>query len=419
MEVVSKLFSSLGFLFVFEADLQCDVFYWITGFTLSFMWLKKIHSNSGFWWTHPARIFFERVFRLLPLYAFMIFFLWQFIHLLGGAGPRFYMFTQKHGCQETWFYHMLFLNNVIPWADKDYCLNDSWYLANDIWFMIIALNLVEKYYKSKKIFFIYSTSLGVLTMFIQMYQIFANDFSPNYLTFRDEYWTLYYKKPFPHFHSFNIGMTFGCLYFTFKYQEFKQGSLVSAFFKTLKNNKANAISMFILGFLLQAIVCILNKFNNNHKTGFVWNFFFLILSRPIFAIGHSFIVLPLIMQNKGLEPVTNVLSHKYWIPLARLSYGVFLCNSIFMEFREFNLQHGEWVQGFNMSLLFLSFLALSFCFSTITYLFVEAPMANLLNALFVANTKDKNDQFFHSQSAKAHLRNTRGKKGKKRQPKAV
>ena len=76
LEIVTKLFSSFEFLFVFQADLQCDVFFWITGFTMSFMWLKKIHANSGFWWTHPVRIFFDRVFRLLPLYAFMIFFLW-------------------------------------------------------------------------------------------------------------------------------------------------------------------------------------------------------------------------------------------------------------------------------------------------------------------------------------------------------
>jgi peptidoglycan/LPS O-acetylase OafA/YrhL len=46
--------------------------------------------NEGVFPKHPARIFLERYLRILPLYFFMIFFLWKFISLLGGDGPRFY-----------------------------------------------------------------------------------------------------------------------------------------------------------------------------------------------------------------------------------------------------------------------------------------------------------------------------------------
>lgn len=137
-------------MFVIQADLQCDVFYWITGFTMSFFMLKKIHENEGFWWAHPARIFFERVLRLLPLYFFMIFFLWYFLGVIGGSGPRFYQFEAQHGCQNTWFFHVLFLNNFIPWSEVDNCLGQSWYIANDVWFMIYAMSMLEKYYKDRK-----------------------------------------------------------------------------------------------------------------------------------------------------------------------------------------------------------------------------------------------------------------------------
>lgn len=90
LEIVAKLFKSHMFMFVFQADLQNDVFFWITGFTMSYFLLKKLHDNKGFWWAHPIRVFFERYFRLAPLYMFMIFFLWQFVNTLGGDGPRFY-----------------------------------------------------------------------------------------------------------------------------------------------------------------------------------------------------------------------------------------------------------------------------------------------------------------------------------------
>lgn len=90
LEIVSQLFRTTFFMFVFQADIQCDVFYWITGFITGFTILKQIRKNEGTWWAHPSRIFFGRVFRLLPLYFFMIFFLWKFINIFGGSGPRFY-----------------------------------------------------------------------------------------------------------------------------------------------------------------------------------------------------------------------------------------------------------------------------------------------------------------------------------------
>ena len=85
---------------------------------------------------------------------FMILFLWKFIGLFGGEGPRFYQFEEHHGCDENWFWHMLMLNNVYPWTEKDNCISDSWYVANDVWFMFLGLGLIEKYFKSKKLFFL-------------------------------------------------------------------------------------------------------------------------------------------------------------------------------------------------------------------------------------------------------------------------
>lgn len=128
-------------------------------------------------------------------------------------------------------------------------------------------------------------------------------------------------------------------------------------------------------------------------------------------------MMPLILQNKVTAPICNLLQHKRWVPAARLTYGVFLCNTVFMTYRIFNLQHGEWAQRFTIDLYFCAFLALSFLFSLITYIFVEAPFANLLNFFFraksVSEALQKSSQFYRSQSAKAHLRDKRKPKSKR------
>jgi hypothetical protein len=86
---------------------------------------------------------------------------------MGGSGPRFYLFEEKHSCSETWFFHVLMLNNWVPWTGEDFCLSDSWYLANDFWFMIFALNMVEQYYKNKKLFFILLIIMSLMCFGIQ------------------------------------------------------------------------------------------------------------------------------------------------------------------------------------------------------------------------------------------------------------
>ena len=84
--------------------------------------------------------------------------------------------------------------------------------------MIVGLNMIEKYRSSKRSFFVTSLALSLFCIFVQTISIFKNSFSASYLTYSDEYWTIYYKKPFCHFHSYNMGMVLGCIYFTYKYK---------------------------------------------------------------------------------------------------------------------------------------------------------------------------------------------------------
>ena len=96
--VIQKWFTYPSFLIVMQADLQADVFFWMSGFIIAFKMLQKIKENDGEMPQHPFKFMLTRYLRFLPLYLFMIMFLWKFIALLGGDGPRFYQFEEGHGC---------------------------------------------------------------------------------------------------------------------------------------------------------------------------------------------------------------------------------------------------------------------------------------------------------------------------------
>lgn len=301
LEMVYKLIHTNFFLLVFQANLQCDVFYWVTGFVSSQTMLKLIDQNQGFWWASPFRIQFERYFRLLPLYAFMICFVMYFVNLLGGSGPRFYQFEEHHSCGDNWFYHILMINNFIPWNQADYCLTDSWYIANDFWFMIFAMNMVETFLKSKKKFLVYSVLFSLLCFGVQLAQISHYNLSPSYLSPNNTYWDMYLRKPFPHFHSFSIGLILGCGYHAYKNDQLKQGSVIQACFQSIKESRVHGVVVFTIGLMIQLITCVLTKFTNNRADlGFAWNTMYLLFSRPLFTVGFSMMVLPLVLNNAQL-----------------------------------------------------------------------------------------------------------------------
>ena len=114
LEVKQSWIESATFSIVLQADLQSDIFFFTTAFTWSFQLLKIIQRNGG---EHPLpywKVVLFRYARLTPLYVFMILFLWKFIPTLGSNGPRFYQFEEEHGCGESWWWHLMYLNNIIP-----------------------------------------------------------------------------------------------------------------------------------------------------------------------------------------------------------------------------------------------------------------------------------------------------------------
>jgi peptidoglycan/LPS O-acetylase OafA/YrhL len=102
------------FSLVISAELAVDIFFWLTAFLSCYLLLKKMNENEGNIGS-ILKIYINRVMRLLPLYAFTLFFFWKFLVLFGGDGPMFFMYNTACECSKYWIWHLTFLNNVIPW----------------------------------------------------------------------------------------------------------------------------------------------------------------------------------------------------------------------------------------------------------------------------------------------------------------
>jgi len=135
----------------------------------------------------------------------------------------------------------------------------------------------------------------------------------------------------------------------------------------------------VLGFLLQGMMVQFYKKINTGSPNFAVSLIFLLIARPMFVGGFALMILPVILGNQSTKPIARFLGHEYWASQSRLVFGVFLCNSIWMQYHIYNVEHGLWLQKFDGFLLFCSFLTFSFIFSLFTYLMIDGPTSLLVS----------------------------------------
>jgi hypothetical protein len=222
----------------------------------------------------------------------------------------------------------------------------------------------------------------------------------SYLTYQDEYWSLYYYKPYTRIHGYLVGVWFGCIFYSYKYEnpemlensaeeeeevdeeakEAKPGNFINDTLTLMKTDTRVWVLCCFLGFTVQALMVLFHKKINNHPNDVspVGNLIFLLIARPVFVSGFALIMMPIILGNKSTKPISGLLSHEFWIMPTRLVFGVFLCNSVLMQFYIYDSERGIWIQDVDVVMLFFSFLLFSFVLSFIFYVLVEGPFALLL-----------------------------------------
>ena len=215
---------------------------------------------------------------------------------------------------------------------------------------------------------------------IQTIVIFDNDLSVSYFTYQDEYFTLYYIKPYARIAAFLIGAICGANYYSYQF-EFENPSKFSNFLTKLVDKKVLVTFLQVFGFLMMLSMVILMQIINNapNQQSDVVNFLYLTLSRPIFIIGFSMNTFPLIIGAKACKPILRFLNHPFWVPVSRLTYGAYLSHGIFMVFREYNTERGEWASSFDAFLFFFAYVTFSFAFSLVMNILLDLPCNSLIH----------------------------------------
>jgi hypothetical protein len=210
------LFKSFSFNIVSSGPYAVDIFFWLSGFLGIYILLGTMKKKNGRM-QNPLMIYLHRFLRLIPLYVLTLLFFW-FIMSSVGNGPIFFLYWEEQAkhCNSTWWIHLLFLNNFKELGNNaNKCVGWTWYLPNDFQFFLLVPLLAFLLYKKRKIGFIFIGIFQAICFAVTIAIGYLEDLSPSYFKATDDYYKLYYHRPWARIPPFFIGVIMAVFLYSF------------------------------------------------------------------------------------------------------------------------------------------------------------------------------------------------------------
>ncbi|KFM82899.1 Nose resistant to fluoxetine protein 6, partial [Stegodyphus mimosarum] len=213
LEKVRAYARDFAFQAVINASVAVDTFFFIGGLLVCYVTIKLVKVGG-----HPFNIklyIFHRLWRILPVYAYVIMFM--FLGNMLGSGPIWHDSTYKHlkACWDNWWTNLIFINNF--YNSEQMCIPQSWYIASDVQLYLAALLILLPLLRWPKV----GLSLSVLTILASVIYsgigTYVNQYPPTMLfahpdpNQRIAYWAHFYFRPFVHAGPYCIGILAGYL----------------------------------------------------------------------------------------------------------------------------------------------------------------------------------------------------------------
>ncbi|XP_041969291.1 uncharacterized protein LOC121726123 [Aricia agestis] len=377
IDVDKDSMSVLGNLILHD-DVVVDSFYMLSGF-LTAATITKMKNLPN-----PFIIIFKRWTRLVVPYALVIFWLVA-VFPYTGTGPLWNRAVEAEAgsCRQNWWLNLLMVSNYVD--PEHACIVVSWYIPSDFHFFVFSLFLWELYRRSPALGKVLLSAIFILSVIL-----------PGVYT---------YVKRYPPIHAFNIefvanprgGKQFNELYIKshMRYSTYVIGFVAGyvyvrpALIDHLKRLSQTWLTAIAYASCVGIFACMyLGSVLYWHDNDAVVSAVYAALNRPLWALGLAIIVL---CCSVGDVPfIKAILSWYPWVPLSRLSYGVYLIHSMLIIRNIFitrNLQHNDFFQLSTAcaGIVFWSHLAALFM-----WVVAEAPINNLVTLMLKQGYKRSN-----------------------------
>ncbi|XP_070384426.1 nose resistant to fluoxetine protein 6-like isoform X5 [Dermacentor albipictus] len=354
---------SFFFQVIVNGLLAVDTFFFLSGLLLAMNVIRNLDKKNAK--KQTIGMFLYRYLRLTPGCLVLLCF-FTLVPLLG-SGPiwKEKILPEVAACRRNWWAVLLNVNNFVH--SERMCLPSLWYVSAD-WQLHCALFLIVFLLMRRPAFggiaafaavIIFGVIIGVQTT--------LSGYPPTMLPLyaeRSQVMAMVQDvvmRPYTHAGPFTVGLCTAFL--IFKYPTTRITKVVQATL-WLSSSLCMALSLFATW-----------KWNRNVEASDLETLLYSSLHRTGWALGLGWTVYACLTDRCAL--VNKVLSWKAWLPLSRLTYGVYLAHPVVLDFQMWTIR--ERIFGSHMSMLYLfsGNLAVSMGVAVIFYLAFEAPFRKL------------------------------------------
>ena len=367
-----------------------DTFFWISGLLMAYFFVELLARKDGLKVQEFAMTYLHRFIRLLPTYAFCLFFIWAFTKYMG-YGPVWLNGDALTGdCSDYWWTNLMFLNNFIPDGNGNGCIGWSWYLANDMQFFMISPVILYFHHKASRWVGWGSISglivLNILSgVFISRHYDFSVGGPPSETQFQQ-----LYTKPYGRCGAYAIGIACGLVLHSKHFWE-KNKEHYDRFASLIARAFDNWMVRWVVYAMGAALINIFIFLQHSawkdytsyleegesphddweHHNRYLWFGFY----RILFILGLSCILLPILLGHGTL--VFKFLSASVWTPLARISFATYLIHYMILYIIFGSLKTGYYLCDANLFTDVLTACICSFAAGLPISLMVESPFMGL------------------------------------------
>ena len=362
-----------------------DSFFFLSGLLVAYLTLREMkrrHAKGKTWYAFPALSYYiHRYLRLTPAYAFVVFFVWQVVPLMG-SGPFWNLAAQSQAtlCDKYWYTNLLYINNFWPEDFSKQCVGWGWYLANDMQFFVISpimliplfflwpLGVVVTTVILIGSLIVTGTLAGVYNLGVSSFELLADPLAAN-MTHAD-YNSVYYGKPYCRIMPYLVGILLG-------YMLYKEIKLP---FKRIVNTLIYSLMiLFALG-LCMAVVYGIYPMWHGHHYSVAEHVTYLTYARLAWGIGLALIVFA--CHNGYGWWIDVFLSWKVWIPLSRLTFMAYLMHLIVLLIMMYTFRTPLHFSDVTIGVYMVAGVVLSYGAAALVAIAVEFPLGEVEMALF-------------------------------------
>ncbi|XP_030747215.1 nose resistant to fluoxetine protein 6-like [Sitophilus oryzae] len=171
---VEELYKKVEASVLLNGPIVVDTFFVTSGFLATYLILQQAikHKTVNFFW-----VYLHRYLRLLFMYVVILVFHNTLLSKLG-SGPLWKRRVEKEmeSCRASWWTNILFINNYVN--TNQVCMFQTWYLACEFQYFLIAPCLVWMYRKNSRLGYISISLLIVSSISIASIVHYVNNYNP-------------------------------------------------------------------------------------------------------------------------------------------------------------------------------------------------------------------------------------------------